>query len=279
MKNYPFLRHKVYNKIDRLNIFGSKIDFGKIFNKYEWMPKHVFTREEAIRGDIGFPIIGKSDSGHSGLGVKKFNTPEELQKEPPTFKIESEAGDKELEKQYDLFCQFIDFDMEFRILMFKDKVISYNHRVDRFDNHVNIRNKDEKTKMNFEYVELDKHKIPSWFDEQLKQIIEDIHRVVNMDVWGLDVAINKHTNELKVIECNSQCGLSAIKNCQVYVHLYEDYFDEELPVEFKNVLVDKYIKPMLKNLYELFPREIESSPWAIDYSGIISGKIKHNFFD
>ena len=279
IKNYPFLRHRTYNRIDRLSIFGSKTKFAETFSKYEWLPKTVFTRQEAINGAVGFPLIAKCSSGHSGLGIKKFNTPQELASAPPTFKIESESDDGTMvEKQYDLFCQFIDFDMEFRIFIFRDQIMAYNHRVDRFKDYVNIRNKDEKTKMNFEYVFLDKNKIPDWFEKQVQSIIKDIYPVSNSDVWALDVCLEKVSRKLWVFECNNQTGLNALYNCLVYVKMYEDYFDKELPQEFKDVLTNRYIIPMLKNLYELYPREIESSIWKIPYKEIISGKLKWDFF-
>ena len=280
IKNFPFLRHRTYNRIDRLSIFGSKIDFAKLFSKYEWLPKTVFTREEAINGAVGFPLIAKCTTGHSGLGIKKFDTPQELASAPPTFKIPSKSDDGSMvEKQYDLFCQFVDFDMEFRVFLFRDKVISVNHRVDRIENNVDIRSKDEKTKMNFEYVVLDKNKIPEWFYEQVQSIVADIHPVSNSDVWSLDVCLEKRTNKLWVFECNNQTGLDALKACLVYVNLYEDYFDKELPQEFKDILTVRYIIPMLKDLYKDCAVEIESSPWKIPYKEIISRKIKWNFFE
>ena len=279
MKNYPFLRNRTYNYIDKLHIFGSKITFAQLFSKYEWLPKTVFTREEAINGAVGFPVIAKCTSGHSGLGIKKFDTPQELASAPETFKIPSESDNGTMvEKSYDLFSQFIDFDMEFRVFLFRDKIMVVNHRVDRIENNVNIRSKDEKTKMNFEYVVLDKNKIPEWFYKQIREIVSDIHPVSNMSVWSLDVCLEKNTNKLWIFECNAQTGLDALKCCLVYVNLYEDFFEKDLPIEFKEVLTNIYIIPMLKDLYKDCYQEIESSVWKIDYQDIIKGKIKYDFF-
>ena len=97
----------MYNQPELLSLSGDKIEFAKVFKKFNWLPKTVFSKKEAIEGAVGFPVVAKIKDGHSGIGIQKFDTAKELQDSKETF---------------DLYCQFIDFDREYRVAFCKEKI-------------------------------------------------------------------------------------------------------------------------------------------------------------
>src|SRR5690606_37575333 len=97
-------------------ISASKRLFHETFGDKEYLPKTVFTLEEAKT--LKYPIIAKPAFGHSGIGITKFNSYKEL---------ESEVIKNGL--KFDVFSEAIQIDKEFRIIFLKDKIVALAVRI------------------------------------------------------------------------------------------------------------------------------------------------------
>ncbi len=66
----------VYNIPKEMKKTGSKVEFHKIFDNEDFVPKTVFKLDETE--GLAWPIIAKPSEGHSGRGIEKFKTIDEL---------------------------------------------------------------------------------------------------------------------------------------------------------------------------------------------------------
>lgn len=251
----------LYNKPDDTEKSGSKIEFAKIFKDKSWLPKTVFKREDAINGDVGFPVICKISNGHSGLGIKKIDTKKELENEPKTFELDGEK------REYDIYCQFIDFDKEYRCMFVKDKCFIVNERVTTIKNEKSIRTKKVDEKIDFIYVEQDFKKIPETFINKVTEIAKEIRKEIPLEIWALDVVVDKN-GDFYVMETSSATGLGAAKMCLAYIAIYEDYYKKDLPQWYKDDLMKNFISQSYLLYWSKYKKEIESSPWRLDYEKI-----------
>lgn len=261
IKNKKLNKKNIYNQQELLPLSGNKVTFAENFGKFNWLPKTVFTKEEAEKGAVGFPVIAKIKDGHSGLGIQKFDTAEELKKSKDKF---------------DLFCQFIDFDREYRVMFCQDKIILINERVPTVDNESSIRTKKAKDKINFVYVYQDMNKVEEGFVKEMYKICKDIKTVLDLNLWSIDVVIDKK-GKVWVMETSSATGLGSVKMCEVYKAIYEDFYGEQLPDEFLENLYTSYVVPGHQNYYPKYKKEIESSNWAMDYTKLTDKKAKDGY--
>jgi glutathione synthase/RimK-type ligase-like ATP-grasp enzyme len=251
LKNKKVDYNKLYNKRDILMISGDKTIFGKTFGKYNWLPKTVFSKEEALKGDVGFPVIAKIKNGHSGVGIEKFDTKKEL--------------DESVEK-FDLFCQYIDFKREYRVIFCQDKLIAINERVPTIKDDSSINTKKVNDKIKFTYVYQDLNKIDKDFIKQCNAICKDIKKGgLDLNFWSLDIVVDGD-KKLWVMETSSALGMGSVKMCEAYRAIYEDYYKEKLPDEFLEHIYKEFIVTGHQNYWPKYKKEIESSPCAMDYT-------------
>ena len=232
----------LYNKPEMLPLSGDKVTFAKNFGKFDWLPKTVLTKKEAEDGAVGFPVIAKVKDGHSGLGIEKFDTAEDLKKSKDKF---------------DLFCQFIDFDREYRVMLCQDKIILINERVPTIENESSIRTKKANDRINFVYVYQDLNKVSESFKKGIEQICKDIKTILDLNLWAIDVVVDKK-GKLWVMETSSATGLGSVKMCEVYRAIYEDFYKEQLPDEFLESIYKNYVIPGHQNYYPKFKKEMEN---------------------
>jgi hypothetical protein len=61
---------------------------------------------------------------------------------------------------------------------------------------------------------------------------------------------------------------------RVYVMVYEDFYSEQLPQEFKTYLNEEYIKPIYKINLKENEDQIKRSKCSVNYQDVIDGKEK-----
>ncbi len=240
----------MYNQRDLLLLSGDKTKFAKLFGKYNWLPKTVFTKEDALAGAVGFPVIAKVKDGHSGIGIEKFDSPAELKKS---------------DKEFDLFCQFIDFAREYRVGFCRSQVIFINERVPRVKDNLSIRTKKADDNISFAYVYQDLNKVEPAFIAKVKEICAEIKTELDLDMWSLDVVVDKE-GKLWVMETSAATGLGSTKMCEVYRAIYEDFYKQPLPDKFLEEIYQRFIVKGHQNYWPKLKKEILSSPWAMDYT-------------
>jgi glutathione synthase/RimK-type ligase-like ATP-grasp enzyme len=242
-------KKNMYNKPSEMLITGDKKEFHKLFKSYKFMPKTVFTKEEVLTS-LKFPIIAKPSDGHSGIGIVKFENVENFKKSKDTF---------------DLYSEFIEHKQEFRVSMLKNSVVIVDERISKIGEKSTVEQKDKDDELKFVYVNQDLQKV-TWMNEVL-HISKIIHNILPLDVWSLDIVVT-NDNEIFVLEANSASGLGAIKSATYYLHIYEDFYDEILPLWYVKKLQNDYIKPFMREVWNQNPEEVKKSPWRIDYKNI-----------
>jgi len=261
IKNKKIVNDNLYNKRELLLKSGDKTQFAKSFGKFDWLPKTVLSKTEAVDGAVGFPVIAKIKNGHSGKGIEKFDKAEDLEKS----KVE-----------FDLFCQFIDFEREYRVMFCRDKIIIINERVPTIEDDSSIRTKKADDRISFAYVYQDQNKIDKEFINQVLSICKDVKTKLDLDLWALDVVVDKK-GKLWVMETSSATGLGSTKMAEVYKAIYEDFYGEKLPDDFLEEIYLKYVVPGHQNYYPKYKKEIDSSKWPMNYKIITDPKAKDGY--
>jgi glutathione synthase/RimK-type ligase-like ATP-grasp enzyme len=261
LKNKRILMKNVYNVPEEKLISGNKDEFAKLFKGFSWLPKTVFSREEAVDGAVGFPVVAKPKDGHSGLGIEKFDTPEELAKSKSKF---------------DLYCQYIDIKQEYRVLFCRDKIVLINERVPTIEDDLSVRTKEAEEKISFTYVYQDLNRVDPLFIREVMKIFYEIKLKISLDLWALDLVVDK-SGKMWVMETSSSTGLGSTKMTEVYKAVYEDFYGTRLPDDFLEDIYLKYVIPGHQNYWPKYRKEIESSPWAMDYSIITNPKAKNGY--
>lgn len=249
VKDHNIGEDVMYN-VPGANRIGVKGTFYKTFADEDFICKAVYKKEDAK--DLEFPVIAKPDNNHSGLGIEKFDSYEELEKSKRKFDNYSEAKD---------------LDREFRVLLCKDKIILVHERVSKNDNEIEGKSATEKT--NFTYVDQDLNKIE--FTDKIHEIAQIILKEAKLGLWSIDLLIDKD-GDYWVAEINDRSGMACDKMVRTYIALYEDFYGEKLPTSFKEELNKKYLIPTYKKNFKENSETIKLSKDRVNYESIISGK-------
>lgn len=250
LEKYNISEDDMYNLPEAMKISGNKTDFYKMFGDSDFIPKAVYKKEDAK--DLEFPVIAKPDDGHSGMGIEIFDTYEDLEKSKGEFQNYSEAKD---------------LDTEFRILLVNDNVVLVHERVSATENEIKDKKSGEKTE--FTYVDQDMSKLD--FMDKITDICKTVREKLKLGLWSIDLMVDK-SGECWVAEINSASGMAADKMARVYVAIYEDFYKEELPREFKTYLNEEYIRPIYKINLEENEDQIKRSKGRVNYQDVIDGK-------
>lgn len=239
MEIYEKSPKRVYNLPENMKKTGSKVEFHKIFDKENYIPKTVFKIDETEK--LKYPIIAKPAEGHSGLGIEKFDSLKEL---------------KASKNKFDLYSEFVDFDREFRMLCVKDKpILVYERQLIESENK-SIETKEADEKVAFVYIDQDMSKLK--FMDELNSIVEDFMKKVPLGVYSLDFFTEK-SGGIKIIEANSCSGLGANSLVYVYEEMFEDFygskvsgddakFINETKKEYRKIVEADYPKEYKKSL-------------------------------
>lgn len=250
LEDYDVPEDVMYNLPADMKVSGNKTDFYKMFQDSDFIPKAVYKKEDAE--DLEFPVIAKPDAGHSGMGIEIFNTYEDLEKSKGEFENYSEAKD---------------LDTEFRVLIVKDTIVLIHERVSASENEIKDKESDEKVQ--FTYVDQDMDKLD--FIDRINEICKEIREKLKLGLWSIDLMIDK-SGDCWVAEINSASGMAADKLARVYVAVYEDFYGEKLPQEFKTYLNEEYIRPIYKINLEENEDQIKRSKGRVNYQDVIDGK-------
>jgi len=197
----------VYNKPDDVKSVSSKRNFHMTMEKSKFVPKTVFSKEDALE-NLSFPIIAKPDNNHSGIGIQSFKLKEEL---------------RENKDEFEVFSEKIKIDEEFRLILFKEHPLLFMKR-----EALNKKAKegtggtDEAMKFGYTKVVLDY--IPDEFKEILKEVRENFSKV---DIYALDL-MKDEDGAMYIIEINSQPGLPYDASVKLYHSIYNDFYDKEM---------------------------------------------------
>jgi glutathione synthase/RimK-type ligase-like ATP-grasp enzyme len=229
----------VYNIPKEMKKTGSKVEFHKIFDSEDFVPKTVFKLDETE--GLAWPIIAKPSEGHSGRGIEKFKTIDEL---------------KTSKNKFDLYSECIDFDREFRALCLKDKaLVIYERQLIEEDNK-SIETKKPDEDVSFVYIDQDMKKLP--FMEDLNHIISKFLKKVPLDVYSLDFFTKRKGGKLMLIEANSCSGLGSNSLVHVYEALYEDFYNEK-PTAADAKFIEKIKETYCKTAADDYPKEHKRS--------------------
>lgn len=250
LDTYDILEDVMYNTPEAMKVSSNKTDFYKMFQDSDFIPKAVYKKEDAK--DLEFPVIAKPDLGHSGMGIEIFDTYEDLEKSKGDFANYSEAKD---------------LDTEFRVMLVKDSVLLVHERVSANENEIKDKESDAKTE--FTYVDQDMSKLD--FMDKINDICKEIREELKLGLWSIDLMVDK-SGDCWVAEINSASGMAADKLVRVYVAIYEDFYKEQLPQEFKTYLNEEYIRPIYKINLEENEDQIKRSKGRVNYQDIIDGK-------
>tara|TARA_B100001093_G_C26858367_1_gene1028571 strand:+ start:4498 stop:5526 length:1029 start_codon:yes stop_codon:yes gene_type:complete len=250
LEKYGISEDVMYNLPEPMKVSGNKSDFYKMFSDSDFICKTVYKREDTK--DLQFPVIAKPDDGHSGVGIEIFDNYEDLEKSKGKFENYSEAKD---------------LDREFRVLLMNEKPVLVHERVSMGENEIKDKKSNEQTE--FTYVDQDISKLD--FMDKVDEICKTVREKLKLGLWSIDLMVDKG-GDCWVAEINSASGMAADKMARVYVMVYEDFYDEKLPQEFKNQLNEEYIKPIYKINLKENAAQIKKSKDCINYQNIIDGK-------
>ncbi len=250
LEKYGISEDVMYNLPEPMKVSGNKTDFYKMFSDSDFICKTVYKREDAK--DLKFPVIAKPDDGHSGVGIEIFDNYEDLEKSKGEFENYSEAKD---------------LDREFRVLLMKEKPVLVHERVSASENEIRDKESDEQTE--FTYVDQDVSKLD--FMDKVNEICKTIREKLKLGLWSIDLMIDK-SGDCWVAEINTASGMAADKMARVYIAIYEDFYGEQLPQEFKTHLNEEYIKPIYKINLKENAAQIKKSKCCVNYQNIIDGK-------
>ena len=250
LEKYGISEDVMYNLPEPMKVSGNKSDFYKMFSDSDFICKTVYKKEDAK--DLQFPVIAKPDDGHSGMGIEIFDNYEDLEKSKGKFENYSEAKD---------------LDREFRVLLMNEKTVLVHERVSMGENE--IRDKDSNEQTEFTYVDQDVSKLD--FMDKVNKICKTVREKLKLGLWSIDLMVDK-SGDCWVAEINSASGMAADKMARVYVMIYEDFYGEKLPQEFKTYLNEEYIKPIYKINLKENAAQIKKSKCCVNYQNIIDGK-------
>lgn len=206
IKNKIIKSDNVYNHPDYTIDVASKVKFHELMQESKFVPKTVFTKEDAMK--LKFPVIAKPDNNHSGMGIKKFKNKLELENSEDKFDVYSEC--KKIKEEH-------------RMIFFKETPILFMLR-----QPMNKKAKGEggstEEAMVFDYKKMNVDYVPSELDELLKEVRAKFPKV---DFYALDI-MEDEDGDSYIIEINSQPGLPFDSTVKLYGAVYNDYFKNKL---------------------------------------------------
>jgi hypothetical protein len=235
-----------------------KVIFGKLFQHRDWLPKTVFTLEDALK--LNFPIIAKIKAGHSGLGVKKFDTTKELENFKQPFKL---SVYQEIANKFDLYSECVEFTNEFRAFVLNGKVFYVLDRIGVDGDKSTIKGKDYKSSVNFLYIPQDYQKIPKSITRQLEEICATIKEDIKLSYFALDWCVD-NKGKVWVFEVNRKPGWNADELYYNYKAMYQDFYKKDVDPEIENYILQNYVYKIYRMYYEGKEDLWAKSKWPID---------------
>lgn len=229
-------RKNVYNQPENLTNAFSKVNFHKKTEGLQFIPKTVFTKNEAT--GLNFPIIAKTEKGSKGVGVQQFKTKEELNTSTDEYAVFSEKFD--LKKEFR--CLSVKGDVIFiaeRIPM-NDKALSLREGEDIFDRKGTL---EDRSDYKWETVQMGTNGIPS--KESFDALCGQINNVLGLEFLGVDVGLDS-TGKLWCIEANTCPGLNKDQIVLLYEKIFEDFYKRKVN-EWTQFKLDEFKKELIRS--------------------------------
>lgn len=213
VKKFPKMKNFIYNPNETIQVSNSKKDFHERLGDDPNIPKTAYNEKDAL--EIGFPLIAKPKTGHSGKGIKIFKTEGEFAK-----------ADK---SKYDLFSQFIDKKSEHRIINFKGKPMVWMERTP-LNEKAKKGDGNASEEMRFKYLKKDPSGLPKNFAKTNKSFCEKFKEI---PLICFDI-MEDQKGHVYIIESNTMTGMPFNISLELYEKLFEDYYKRPMSNESKN---------------------------------------------
>jgi glutathionylspermidine synthase len=213
----------LYNKPEDKTASADKKLFHMVLKDADFLPKTVFTVKDTKK--LKFPIIAKPASGHSGIGITKFQMLEDL---------ELDGGEK-----FDLFSEAINIKDEIRLVFVNDELVSFMERESRDEKSKFLQGKSDsmgdlkpEDKLDFLYhIHLPEeiyYKFPreNQIDE-IHSILKEIRKKIPLEFLTLDLAIDDN-GKMWVIEINTEPGSSGVMLSNTYRAIFKDHYGKDI---------------------------------------------------
>jgi len=162
-----------------------------IFTTVYFWPTHIEKYQNALIRKFGLPLVSKELSTQRGKGVILIKTKEDFKKLPLT-------DSKGRNNQY-LFQKFVEIEDEFRVLVLGDKAEVWEKKIitqkGEFRHNIALGGKEE-------FLPI--AKIP----ENIAEIAVNGSKALNLQVAGVDIAVEKGSEKPFLVEINRGPGLT-----------------------------------------------------------------------
>lgn len=215
IKEGKIKKENVYNLPESISLSSSKKKFHEFIGEDEHLPPTVYTQQAAY--NLNFPVIAKPASGHSGIGIAIFNSPEELKGVDAS--------------KYDLYSEFIDKAEEHRFIAFKGKPIFWMER-QPINDKAKTGKGEASEAMEFRYAKKNVNSIPEDYAEVLNKYCD---KMSDLPYLCFDI-MKSNDGKIYIIESNSQPGMPFDITVEVYKNIFEDFYGRKIDSETENCL-------------------------------------------
>jgi hypothetical protein len=212
-------RNTLYNDPAISSLVSDKVVFHKTFKNCDFVPKTVFSMEDAM--EMEFPVIAKPAQGKSAEGIKKLDSPNEL----------SSSSEK-----FDVFSEMIDIAKEFRCFCFKDTIMEINERIKIEGSEDFLKNSETTTDFYYKKVDPETYE----YKQRINEILSECRKLVKLDFFSIDFA-ETPDGQLFVIEMNSRTGMGADKMVELYTLIHKDFYKRS-PNKFSVEKMEKIVQ-------------------------------------
>ena len=211
-------RKNVYNMPGNLKYANDKVLFHKKMEGCSFVPKTVFTIDEAKK--LKFPIIAKPKEGSKGQGITVFKTKEEL---------ESYDGE-----QLDTYSVKFDLQREFRVISIKGDLLYLAERIPVNKKAKSLREGEdvfmqdgtlgERSEYVWKEKQFGRDGLPEM--EKFKKICDKTHERLGLEILGIDIGIDDK-DKLWLIEGNTCPGVNNDQIIKIYLSIFKDFYGRD----------------------------------------------------
>lgn len=229
-------KKNVYNQPENLVNANSKVEFHKKTKDLKFIPKTVFTKEDALKS-LKFPIIAKPDTGSKGQGIDVFKTKEDLEK---------------ADGEYQVFSEKFDLVKEFRVISINGNIIFIAERIPENKKAKSLRESDDifdrsgtlddRSSYRWEKVRFGKNGIPE--EDKFQKIAESVNKALKLEFLGVDIGLDSK-GKLFCIEGNTCPGLNKDQVVLIYEYLFKDFYGR-VPNKESQIQLDAYKKELMR---------------------------------
>lgn len=232
-------KENVYNLPENLVNANSKVEFHKKTNGLDFVPKSVFTKEEAA--SLKFPVIAKPSGGSKGEGIEVFKTKEDLDKS---------------EGKFDVFSEKFDLKREFRVISIKGDLVFIAERIPMNDKANSLRENQHQNKdifdregtlserSSYKWVKVEYGKDGIADESEFKKICSSINEALSLEFLGIDIGTDS-TGKLWCIEANTCPGLNKDQIVLIYISLFKDFYKRS-PNEYSMKMIKQYQDELMR---------------------------------